>query len=58
MHNCQKCASADVHWFTPRSVDTAAAIFLCRECGHLSIITGRSQLHLARSSSRLKARAA
>jgi hypothetical protein len=57
MHTCQQCASADVHWFTPRSTETAAAIFLCRECGFLSIISGRA-MRLARPSARLAARAA
>lgn len=40
---CQRCASQDVRWFTPRSYADRAAVLLCMACRRLTIVPPRSR---------------
>ena len=41
MLHCQNCESHNVRWFTPHRYASRAAVLLCMNCRHLTIVPPR-----------------
>lgn len=54
MPKCERCASSNVRWFTPRRYAERAAVLLCMECQRLTIMPPRSTRKHARETVALR----